>query len=697
MGRRFVFSIFGLASLLLMSPASASSDGGCSVDWKLVNAAMTGCNNLPALGPGNDTRVNLLLLFFDRYGTPSEKQPEQLLPPTDPFVGRWGDFRDRFFPARPDDTTGYADGEGSRCRSNASGESGFEAALHTASDLPPDERTILFAARKALTPTCAENGNAAAAAVDNGTQHLRSTSGQAFATYLRGATAFYEGRFDDAVTAFSSLKGSAVPWLADTAAYMVARVELNRMQAGAFDQYGDFQGSTKVDQQAATRAEASLNAYLHDHPKGQYAVSARGLLRRVNWVAGRTDKLAAQYAELLAMPPATRGISDDALAEEIDNKLFQQLTPQMTSDPTLLAVIDLMRMRETFPAEKKASIGLDELEAQRPAFGAASPLFDYLLAVHAFYIDHDNAAVLKLLPDATKRRDGDNLWFSRQLLRGFALEAAGDRNARGFWIELHPGARNSLERSAIDLALAMHDERHGRVQDVFAAASPVKSPVIRETLLTKVAYAALLRQQSRDPAVPEREREMALLTLLYKDVTRGDYSGFLTDIASVPSDASVGGSVIPGGDGYPPLGVFTQTKMPSDIGCPALRTTVETLARHSNSPRARLCLAEFLRANPYFGSLDVQLPKDQLGGTASLFPGTPTTRAAIYQAVIADARAPAADKAYALFRAINCYAPSGANECGDAAVPLAQRKAWYTRLKKDYPSSPWAKELRYWW
>ncbi len=410
--------------------------------WKLVNPALTDCNNLPALGPGNDTRVNLLLLLFDRHGTPPERPSAPLVPATDPFVGRWSDFRDRFSLLRPRTQQDTLPGKAHAAAATPAVRGDFEAALGAASDLPPDERTILSSARKALAPTC---DKWPAPPIDNAFQHLRSTSGQAFAAYLRGATAFYDGRFDEAVTAFNSLKESAQPWIADTAAYMVARVEVNRMQAGAFDQYGDFRGSANVDQQAATRAEASLNAYLQDHPKGQYAASARGLLRRVNWLAGRNDKLTAQYAELLAMPPATRGISDDALADEIDSKLLPQLTPQMTSDPTLLAVVDLMRMRgnKAAPANKSASIGLDELEAQRPAFGAASPLFDYLLAVHAFYIDHDNATVLKLLPDATRRRDGDNLWFSRQLLRGLALEAAGDRNARGFWIELYPGARNS--------------------------------------------------------------------------------------------------------------------------------------------------------------------------------------------------------------------------------------------------------------
>jgi hypothetical protein len=59
--------------------------------------------------------------------------------------------------------------------------------------------------------------------------------------------------------------------------------------------------------------------------------------------------------------------------------------------------------------------------------------------------------------------------------------------------------------------------------------------------------------------------------------------------------------------------------------------------------------------------------------------------------------ATADDKAFALNRAIRCYQPSGGNDCGGADVPLATRKAWYLRLKSQYPASRWAKELKYYW
>ena len=96
-------------------------------------------------------------------------------------------------------------------------------------------------------------------------------------------------------------------------------------------------------------------------------------------------------------------------------------------------------------------------------------------------------------------------------------------------------------------------------------------------------------------------------------------------------------------------------------------------------------------------ALDSQPAKDELGGTVSLFPGPAFSRLELYKAIIADAAAPAPDKAYALYRAVNCYAPSGNNTCGGVEVPTAQRKAWFLRLNKDYPTSHWAQDQRYYW
>ena len=42
---------------------------------------------------------------------------------------------------------------------------------------------------------------------------------------------------------------------------------------------------------------------------------------------------------------------------------------------------------------------------------------------------------------------------------------------------------------------------------------------------------------------------------------------------------------------------------------------------------------------------------------------------------------------YAVHKAWNC----------NADVPESQRRAWFQRLKHDYPSTSWAQTLRYYW
>jgi len=123
------------------------------------------------------------------------------------------------------------------------------------------------------------------------------------------------------------------------------------------------------------------------------------------------------------------------------------------------------------------------------------------------------------------------------------------------------------------------------------------------------------------------------------------------------------------------------------------------LAANPQDVGARLCLGDFWRLNGFDGFTAADTPprKDELGGFANQFPGRPLVRSAIYAAVLADSRSEPDDKAYALYRAVNCYAPSGYNACGGEAVGKAQRKAWFDRLKRDYPASSWAKKLRYYW
>lgn len=86
----------------------------------------------------------------------------------------------------------------------------------------------------------------------------------------------------------------------------------------------------------------------------------------------------------------------------------------------------------------------------------------------------------------------------------------------------------------MQLALAMTLERAGQLEQVFAKESPIKSDHYRIPLLEYVAPAPLLRRMARDETASEPLRQRASYTLSYKQLTHGDYQGFLQDVAGAP-------------------------------------------------------------------------------------------------------------------------------------------------------------------
>lgn len=679
------------------APASASADYGCYPSWKLAHSSLSDCDNIALLGPGNDTRVNLVMLLVDLRGG-AERRAQAETAETPQALFDWRTFKTHFSPQEAEATpTSFSEGEGSRCRSNVSGTEAFEAAIRAARKLRAGEGEILIGVRRAIQPTCAGKtpGDGEIAEMAGA---IQSRDGLAFEAYLRGTLAFYDGDFDTATKHFSSLRNASLPWLKETARYMLARVAVNRAQIGVFDEYGDWEGPERADQTIIDAAEAALLRYIEDYPNGLYTKSARGLLRRVYWLGGRTEKLVAQYIALFALDPGRRGISDAELADEIDNKLLSTLKPGETSNSILIAVIDLMRMRSCDGCNVP-QITLAELEGQRRHFAADPALFDYLLAAHAFYVSNKPDEVLRLISKSTPRRSS-YLEFSRQVLLRMAMAKLGKIGDANAWLDLLPGAALLYQRPALELALALHHERGKTLGRVFEAGSPIQVPVLREILLTNVADARLLRAQAKDRKARPHERDVALFTLLYKELSRGAYRDFLADLALVPAGASAegGGYYDLIGMDRVPVGIFASPASSQDFDCPPLRQTVARLSGNPGEIKARLCLGDFMRLNGFdYHELDKQPPADELGGTPTLFAAKPYSRLEVYKSIIADPKAAAPEKAYALYRAVHCYGPTGNNSCGGTEVPLSQRRSWFNRLKKDYPNTEWARTLKYYW
>ena len=703
-------------SLLVGASAWGSADSSCYPQWKLKQTDLSECSSSALMGPGNDTRVNMLMLLFDRHGATGIS--------TTPYYdygydGRRGEAEPFDYPLfaqtlggaeKREEGSYYRRNAASRCQSNDSGMVAFKAALNKAKGIPSADATKLVAAREALNPQC-ESDSPLSPAVTQAVFGVRSDTGQLFARYLVGAAGFYDGDYLGAEQSFTSLAKAKDAWVAEAASYMIGRSALNEAMTGAFDEYGGMEDSG-ANKRALAAAEVGFLNYLKAYPKGQYAASARGLMRKIYWLGGDRQKLLAEYLAAFDAPQTATGPSLADLVQEFDIKLLSGYYPTKplgaagVNDAVTLAVIDLRAMRQidtSYGGEQLTAISRAELERQKPRFAGHEDLYGYVLAAHSYYVANKPADVLKLIP--AERSNGSYLSFSRQLLRALALDATGGSDARAVMVGLVRAAKHPFQRGAAELAIAMHDERHKGVDNVFAANSVVSNLDIREILLRYHAGPELLRKQAGNKAADKRERDVATYTLLYKQLTRGFYRDFINDLPLAPANAKPRAADDYISPSYTDLSIFTGAiKNDSGFQCAPVRGVATSLANNPKDAAALLCLGDFARTNgldpDFYGvsyALDTLPPKDELGGTPSLFPGKPFARGDIYKQLIADPTVSANNKAYALYRAVNCYGPSAINGCGGEDVPQATRKAWFNRLKSEYAATSWAKKQKYYW
>ena len=721
MFRRKILAILALGAFALAGPLSASSDSGYAPSWNLVGTdSVYGDGDTIMIAPRNDSRVNLLLLVRDREGLASQPGNYADYGPyasQDHIFFKWFGLSASYFDSAGGDRADLHNITygGSRCGSLEQGDEAFAAAVNSNRQLTLQERTGLLAGRSELARICeainpgssyfgSDQEEPSVPLPDDWGFETETQAGRSFYVYLVASAQFYAGNWDQSRTLFKILTESRDDWVKETASYMLARVELNAAIDGKFDRWGFYDHESDFGREEALAGEVALENYLEQFPDGAYADSARGLVRRAYWLAEKRDEMVREYSRLLgATPPDAPEIV--RLINEIDSKVLMARGMEGASlPPLLLAADNLMRMRYRAGDEwqPEDALGAEELAAQEPMFEGHEELFAHLQAAHAFHVRGDARAVLELIPAYPDQASFSALEFSRQALRGMALEQLGDPAAESFWLAMLDGSTGLHQRPLVELALALNYERSGRLAKVFERGSPVRETDIRQRLLRNVAGPEVLRQTVHDASRPPAEREIALHTLLMKDLMRGRYADFLADVDAVPSGAATQNydpeTYVP----VTPLGLFTNGRWSSVYECPALVETVRALARDPESVQGRLCLGDFYRLNGFdydFSTYSSAYLRDasQLGGTPDLFPGEITPRSEFYSDIMDDPSASRNERAYALNRAVRCYAPAGHSDCGGEEVDVEQRRAWFERLKREYGDTQWARDLEYYW
>ena len=706
---------FALCTLLTATPQAFASFDMEDCKWSDDSCLLKGT---PTFTPENDSRDNLLRLLSQEksFALPVQSMPADITRSRDFYFAyhpQWDEATSQpaAAPASAADNplsrqmaelnisadeinVNDAELENRHVSNNTESVSAFFAALLADSTLTAEQRQALAQARTGLL------SGATREQIESSLATLPADSpAQSYKNYLAAAASFYAGDYASAERDFTQLAKSERPWLAETAQYMLMRAALNKSSQNSVGEYGDFD-IAKINREDATQAQTQAQAYLQRFPQGLYADSARGMLRRINWYLQAWPQLAGLYEQTLQQSADARQLREIVI--EYDNvygmAFYEQSVVEAFPDAPLVSYIELLRALR-LDNNSKPTLTQAQLDASKPVFEQSQKLPLWRdLQLNLWLATENYAAIIQAVTPAQKLAVHDTLAFSEQVLYGEAL--MGQKNwsaARDFWLQLLKLSQDNEQQQYVQAKLAATLVYSGDVAAVFAPESAVTNLRFRSQILKTQASPELLRQQAVHGPNNE-ERTIALHTLLVRDLTENRFADWLNDrkLASAITPPVIG-------DAFDDvnLSIFDWNGDAAERGytCRSLNETVTVLSKKADDAHALNCLGEFFRTT----QTHVDLWKNSAGNDvlesaiSRKEPFGQFDRQRYYQQVITSPKAEVEDKSFALYRAIMCYAPSGSNECGGEEVDKLQRKGWFTQLKTQYPGSPWAQKLKYYW
>jgi hypothetical protein len=704
-----------LCSLLAGAPQVFASFDMEDCKWSDDSCLLKGT---PTFNPENDSRDNLLRLLSQEkaFNLPVQSMPEDITRSRDFYFAyhpQWDEATPQpaSAPASAEDSPlarqmaelnisadeanlNDAERENRHVSNNTASVSQFFAALQADAALTAEQRQALAQARMGLYSGANREqveSSLATLPTDSPAQHYKN--------YLAAAASFYAGDYASAERDFTQLAKSDRPWLAETAQYMLMRTALNKSSQNSVGEYGDFD-IAKINREDATQAQTLAQAYLQRFPQGQYAASTRGMLRRINWYLQAWPQLAGLYEQTLQQSTDAQQLRETVI--EYDNvygmAFYDQSVLEAFPDAPRVSYIELLRALR-LDSNNKPTLKQAQLDASKPVFEQSQklPLW-HNLQLNLWMATGNYAAIIQAVAPAQKLVPHDTLAFSEQVLYGEAL--MGQQNwtaARDFWQQLLKLGQDNEQRQYVQAKLAATLVYSGDVAAVFAPDSAVTNLRFRSQVLKTQATLEQLRQQAVHGPNNE-ERTIALHTLLVRDLTENRFGDWLKDKKLV---SEIAPPVIGEAFNDVNLSTFDWNGDAAQAGytCRSLNETVTVLSKKADDAHPLNCLGEFFRTTQTHVDLwENSSGNDVLEAAISRKePFGQFDRQSYYQQVITSPTAEVEDKSFALYRAIMCYAPSGANECGGEDVDKLQRKGWFTQLKTQYPGSPWAQKLKYYW
>jgi len=529
--------------------------------------------------------------------------------------------------------------------------------------------------------------------------------------YISAANTFYADDYTTAERLFSALMTSPNTWVKEASLYNLIRVEIRKTQQQSADSHGFFEIS-KAGQIKANKILPAIQRYLSEFPKGRYTDSARQLKRRAYWLSHDNENLGKSYLDAINDIHNTNDfIAAAELAIEIDDKYLFATPPDRANaknlpdsleqiewdNPVIAAAQILVRLRKPASDDEGRRynpVSLDAIKSHESNFRQknALSLYRYLLTAYDFFEEERYDAVVQATDNwKSNLMQADYASFSTAALRVKALEKLNRwPEAAVILKELRELSPSPLLKDHFELAQAQNMETSGHIKKIFEPDSIIQSYALRKRLLQAAANTPLLEYAMDEKHISAKEKSVALAALLNKELLSKQYKSLLEHhkkYAALKLDNIDG------------LDLLRDETIRSDdnFKCPNWSNVLAELSKDEASPHALLCLGERLRTlEDGFIKPDTPYP-DDLGHTDDGFNIKSLTRLSLYTAVIGNASAKSDDKAFALRRALYCFARTGYNHCGEEEIPVEQRKAWFKELKSKYKNSPWSIKQKYYW
>lgn len=754
-----VLTLFTTALTGFSIPAKAGGGGYCGSNFSLDNRVYNQCQiNFPTLDTGNDTQTNLYLLLADKglisFDVPNKLDSDSYYNDDFPLnlrtlrqtaVNKVTNPKQKFL--EYSGKSNYAE----YCNSLYTGEKALEDALKLDSKLTSKERVQLLQFRKAINSECADSfGNYASADTSLAdkpsvesvpTFPLKwSINAQPYADYIMATQLFYLGDkadFDSADNLYNALidlktdNNAGLAWLVDTANYMLIRTGINRIYQ---DGMGDYRyKSENVDPRLFTSTQKAINSYLSHFKNGRYVASARGLQRRLYWLADEQEKLVNEIEWQINHATSLQfNLDSRLLPEEIERRVFfasfdESIDINTLNDPILLTSFALYRLRPANSSNAPTPLTLRQLERLKPKFKERMDLHQYLIATYYLVQQNNPKLAIKYLPNDLPSDLSTNaptvatgkmsyLKFSQYVLKAKALQQMGSVNeANALWSRLHELPKKPFQSTITELALALQADQTNDYRKLFGGKATVESQALKMRVIKYSADPALLQQIANSHAATDAIGAEARYALLAKSLTHGRYGDYLSYKQNyLPKNSQKYLGYDSENKTLKYLPVFSEfnwqgKNISPSLNCQDLTKTVTRLSQNSKDRLQSLCLAEFMYdtsvtyyVDDYDQSYHTADQSDSsyrspyLGDVPSRFKGPNLNRLDIYQAVFASNQDDELS-AYALHRAIGCFASSGNNQCSDEDVDPSVRKGWFKRLKADFGKTTWAQNQKYYW